>query len=138
VRWPERTANLDQEVHMNITSKLAATTVGLTLALTPAAALAHGHPSTGMKPTQTAYGRLCQSESKLHVAGEKGTPFSQCVTALAHVAKTPTMNAHKACATESKKHVVGQKGTPFSQCIVAANRLRQEQKKNASGSTSGS
>jgi hypothetical protein len=34
--------------------------------------------------------------------------------------------------------VDGQKGTPFSQCFVAANRLRQEQKKNASDSTSGS
>ncbi len=30
-----------------------------------------------------AYGRVCQGESKKHVAGQKGTPFSQCVSAAA-------------------------------------------------------
>ncbi|HEY5189448.1 MAG TPA: hypothetical protein VII87_10470 [Solirubrobacteraceae bacterium] len=28
-----------------------------------------------------AYGKDCQSESKKHVAGQKGTPFSECVVA---------------------------------------------------------
>ena len=30
-----------------------------------------------------AYGRLCQGKSKKHVAGQKRTPFSQCVSAAA-------------------------------------------------------
>ena len=34
-------------------------------------------PSSNAK----AYGRACQSESKKHVAGQKGTPYSRCVSA---------------------------------------------------------
>jgi hypothetical protein len=74
-----------------------------------------------------AYGRLCQSESKRHVAGEKGTPFSQCVTAMAKLASGETDSAATACKSLSKKHVHGEKGTPYSRCIVAAAKLRDEQ-----------
>ena len=35
-------------------------------------------------PTKAkAYGKFCQGESKKHVAGQKGTPFSQCKVAAA-------------------------------------------------------
>jgi hypothetical protein len=71
-----------------------------------------------------AYGRFCQNESKKHVAGRKGTPFSQCVTAMAKLASGQTSNPARACATLSKKHVKGQKGTPYSRCVVAAAKLR--------------
>ena len=76
-----------------------------------------------------AYGRLCQGESKKHTAGQKGTPFSQCVTDMAHLAhssqpgNTGHANPARACANESKKHTAGQKGTPFSQCVTAAAKL---------------
>jgi hypothetical protein len=71
-----------------------------------------------------AYGVLCNKESKRHVAGQQGTPFSQCVTAMAKLATGQTSNPAKACAKESKKHVAGQHGTPFSQCVSAAAKLK--------------
>jgi hypothetical protein len=71
-----------------------------------------------------AYGVYCAKESKQHVAGQKGTPFSQCVTAMAKLATNATDNPAKACATESKKHVAGQPGTPFSRCVSAAAKLQ--------------
>jgi hypothetical protein len=80
-----------------------------------------------------AFGRLCQGESKNHVAGQKGTPFSNCVTDMAHLAHSSQgsnrgqTNPARACANESKKHVAGQKGTPFSQCMSAAAKLRGDQ-----------
>jgi hypothetical protein len=70
-----------------------------------------------------AYGKLCQGQSKKHVAGEKGTAFSRCVTAMAKVASGATKSPRAACASLSKKHVAGQKGTPFSRCVSAAAKL---------------
>ena len=87
--------------------------------------------TTTMTTTSTsqakAYGRYCKNQSKQHVAGQKGTPFSQCVTAMAKAAhgKTPK----SACATLSNKHVAGEKGTPFSRCVVAAAHLLKDQHK---------
>jgi hypothetical protein len=74
-----------------------------------------------------AYGKLCQGESKKHVRGEKGTPFSQCVTAMAKLASGETDSPKAACKSLSKKHVRGEKGTPYSRCIVAAAKLRDGQ-----------
>ena len=133
-------------------SRLAATvlaTAGLMVA--PAFALAvnshaNGHDphgSTGVTGTTgstthngNAYGVLCANESKTHIDGQKGTPFSQCVTALAKLSGGATTNPAKACAAESKKHVKGTKGTPFSRCVSAAAKLRGEHgSTGASGST---
>jgi hypothetical protein len=74
-----------------------------------------------------AYGVHCQGESKKHIAGQKGTPFSQCVTAMAKLANGTTTSPKAACKTLSKKHVAGQKGTPYSQCIKAAAKLKATQ-----------
>jgi hypothetical protein len=71
-----------------------------------------------------AYGRFCQGESKKHVRGQKGTPFSQCVTAMAKLATGTTTNPARACAPLSRKHVAGQTGTPYSRCVAAAAKLR--------------
>jgi hypothetical protein len=71
-----------------------------------------------------AYGRFCQTESKKHIAGQKGTPFSQCVTAMAKLATGQTTNPARACQALSKKHVTGEKGTPYSKCVTAAAKLR--------------
>jgi hypothetical protein len=140
-------------------AKLTAVTAAITLGLATAALAsspgthgrsqsAPGHnrtqqtsstPTTGTSSTPSpsnngkAYGRLCQSESKKHVAGQKGTPFSNCVTDMAHMDQSsqggnPSQtNPARACANESKKHVAGQKGTPFSQCVSAAAKLRGDQ-----------
>jgi hypothetical protein len=43
--------------------------------------LAKGSQSGGSGQTNPA--RACANESKKHVAGQKGTPFSQCVSAAA-------------------------------------------------------
>jgi hypothetical protein len=71
-----------------------------------------------------AYGKRCQAESKNHVARTKGTPFSQCVTAMAKLATNKATTPAQACSSLSKKHVAGTKGTPYSQCVVAAAHLR--------------
>lgn len=157
---------------MRILAKPAAVAAALTLGIAPAALAsspgthgrsqsAPGHTrsqqtsstdttSTATTPTPAnngkAYGRLCQGESKKHVAGQKGTPFSNCVTDMAHLAhsstSTPTSqgsgtgksNPARACANESKKHVAGQKGTPFSQCVSAAAKLLGAHATTSSGS----
>jgi|GraSoiStandDraft_43_1057313.scaffolds.fasta_scaffold323533_1 hypothetical protein len=75
--------------------------------------------STSTLPSQAkGYGFYCQWASKKHVAGQKGTPFSQCVIAMAKAAHGASFKA--ACAGMSKTHVAGQKGTLFSQCVSAA------------------
>ncbi len=83
-------------------------------------------PNASAAAKAKAYGKSCQAQSKKHVAGQKGTPFSQCVTAMAKVATDQT-NPTTACKGLSKKHVAGQKGTPYSQCVVAAAKLQNEQ-----------
>jgi hypothetical protein len=84
-------------------------------------------PNASANSKAKAYGKFCQTESKKHVAGQKGTPFSQCVTAMAKLANGVTKSPAKACKTESKKHVAGQKGTPYSKCVSAAAKLKHEQ-----------
>jgi hypothetical protein len=69
---------------------------------------------------------LCQGESKQHVSGTPGTPFSKCVTDLAKVANGSTTNPAKACKDESKQHVAGQRGTPYSLCVSGAKKLLKQ------------
>jgi hypothetical protein len=120
-------------------TKITAAAASLALALTPAAALAQGssgthgnsqnapgHTKTGTPPSNAkAYGKYCQSESKQHVAGQPGTPFSTCVKDMAQLAKNSKANPHAVCANESKTHVAGQPGTPYSNCVTAAAKLRR-------------
>lgn len=96
------------------------------------------------KPTSTpkgkAYGKYCQTESKQHVKGEKGTAFSRCVKAAAQAARTaetdadvtPKKAAKRACKGLSKKHVKGTKGTAYSRCIVAAAQANKDAKDDGS------
>jgi hypothetical protein len=157
---------------MRIPVKLTAVTAALTLGVASAALAsspgthgksqnAPGHnrtqqtTTTGTTGTSStpgptnngkAYGRLCQGESKKHVAGQPGTPFSKCVTDMAHLAQksqsgngsqstgSGQTNPARACANESKKHVAGQRGTPFSQCVTAAAKLLGQQDDQNGGS----
>jgi hypothetical protein len=84
-------------------------------------------PSAGLHEKAKAYGRFCQGESKEHVAGQKGTAFSRCVTAMAKAANDENLTPGQACKGQSKKHVKGEKGTAFSRCVTAAVKLRHEQ-----------
>ena len=79
----------------------------------------------GPPPHAKAYGFRCKGFSKKHVKGEKGTPFSRCVKAMAKAAKNDKMSPGQACKGLSKKHVKGQKGTEFSRCVKAAAKVRK-------------
>jgi hypothetical protein len=92
-------------------------------------------PNASASAKGKAYGKNCQAESKKHVAGQKGTPFSQCVTAMAKLASGQTDSPTTACKALSKKHVAGQKGTPFSQCVSAAAKLKSDQQAGADSKT---
>jgi hypothetical protein len=122
-------------------TRIAAVIAGCLLVAAPAMALAtpgngkgngpgveYGPESPGpgaeLPEKAKAYGRYCQAESKKHVPGEKGTPFSQCVTAMAKAAHNERLTAREACKGLSKKHVKGVKGTPFSKCVTGVAKLR--------------
>jgi hypothetical protein len=83
-------------------------------------------PGATLPEKANAYGVRCQDQSKKHVAGEKGTLFSQCVNAMAKAATQDRLTARQACRGMSKKHVKGVKGTPFSRCVVAAAQVKRE------------
>lgn len=89
-------------------------------------------PGAGKAAKAKAYGKYCQDQSKKHVAGVKGTPFSACVTAMAKVARDEATTGQSAprtaCLALSKKHVKGEKGTEFSRCVVAAQELKRDLK----------
>ncbi len=114
---------------MRSSAKLAVIAGIVALGALPAVAVAAAgpHPSRSTQhtiPSQAkAYGKLCQSESKQHVAGTPGTPFSKCVADLAKLANGSATNLAKACKDESTKHVAGQSGTPFSACVREAKKF---------------
>lgn len=130
---------------MSLKGKIAVIAGTLALALVPSATLAQGvdytpapehpthpaHPTPGPKAAlpekAKAYGVYCRGFSKKHVEGQKGTPFSRCVTAMAKAATDEETSARKACQGFSKKHVEGTKGTPFSRCVVAAAQAKKDQ-----------
>jgi hypothetical protein len=131
---------------MRIHTKLALLTATMALGAAPAFALGppsgthggNGSHGTAKKPTtpgpnaslpakSKAYGRFCQTESKTHVAGTPGTPFSDCVTDMAKLANGSTKSPRAACKGESKKHVAATPGTPFSKCVSAGAKLLRDQ-----------
>lgn len=112
---------------MNVKTKAAVLVAGLALGATPALANTHGHSGTAGSNAKK-YGYICSKAgaSKKHIQGQKGTPFSQCVTAMAHLANGSAKNPTAACKGLSKKHHKGMgKGTPFSQCVTAAAHLHK-------------
>ncbi len=122
-------------VRSRILTALAVASVAATPLALAGGAIAHpgngqakGHAKSQM-PHGKAFGKLCQGESKKHAKGQKGTPFSQCVTAIAKLANGTTTSPAKACASMSKKHIKGQKGTPFSVCVSGAKKLLKSEKK---------
>ena len=93
-------------------------------------------PKAGLPEKAKAYGRHCQDQSKKRsdaAEGTKGTPFSQCVTAMAKLASGASDSPRKACKQLSKKHTKGEKGTPYSRCVVAGAKLRREQRAQSQG-----
>jgi hypothetical protein len=125
---------------MHLKTRFAVLVSALSLMLAPAAALAHGveyevespktkpTPGPNASPAQKAkaYGAYCRAFPKKRVAGQAGTPYSQCLTAMAKVATSRGTTAQRACAGFAKKPVAGQKGTPFAQCVLAAGKVRKQ------------
>lgn len=85
-------------------------------------------PEASLPAKAKAYGHYCQGESKKHVAGTPGTPFSVCVTAHAKAAVHPNMSPGRACKGTSGKHVKGEKGTPHSRCVATVIEQRKEER----------
>jgi hypothetical protein len=117
---------------MRLQSKLAVFAGSMALGVFPTVALGNGgHPNQSTSPTNAskakAYGKFCQGESKKHVAGTPGTPFSKCVTDMAKLANGSVTKPAKACADESKKHLAGQRGTPYSVCVSGGKKLLKQQ-----------
>jgi hypothetical protein len=83
-------------------------------------------------PQGKAFGYYCQSESKVHVPGTPGTPFSACVKAHAQAAAHPNMSPGQACKATSGKHVKGEKGTPHSRCVAGIVKQRKEEREATS------
>lgn len=84
-------------------------------------------PGAPLPEKAKAYGRYCKGESRKHVAGQPGTPFSQCVTAMAQAKHDETKTAREACKALSHRHVKGVQGTPFSKCVKGVAQMRTEQ-----------
>src|SRR3954447_25978525 len=84
-------------------------------------------PKASLPAKAKAYGRYYQGESKKHVAGTPGTPFSKCVTAMAKVAHDQA-SAKNACKTESRKKAAGAERSAFSICVSGAAKLKQDQR----------
>lgn len=94
-------------------------------------------PHAGLPAKAKAYGRYCKTESKKRSdapEGTKGSPFSQCVTAMAKLAGGQATSPRQACKAFSKKHadaVEGTHGSPFSQCVSAGAKLLRDQEQQA-------
>jgi hypothetical protein len=69
----------------------------------------------GKKGKARAYGKRCKGVSKRHIAGQKGTPHSQCVHALKLVAKrgVSPQDACKPLTTASD----------YAKCVAAGEKL---------------
>ena len=77
------------------------------------------------QPAQPVHapGYYCRGQSKKHVRGQKGTPFSQCVTAMAKLQDGTAASPAAACKSLSRKRVKGMKRTPYSACVRGGKQL---------------
>src|SRR3954447_3199960 len=98
--------------------------IGLIASLAAVAAI----PSFAQTPPyKIPPGQYCKGMSKKHIPGQKGTPFSQCVTAMAKINKHQSLAPSQACA--SLKTFKGKKNKAkatkaFKSCIQAGKKLK--------------
>lgn len=81
---------------------------------------------------QIAPGQYCKGISKKKIPGQKKTPFAQCTSAMAKLAKKPSTAPSKACA--SIKKIKGKKNQTkknkkkakkaFGQCVKGGKKLK--------------
>ena len=94
-------------------------------------------PGASLPAKAKAYGRYCQDQSKHHIAGQNGTPFSKCVTDMAKAANGQATNPRTACNNEPKRRVSGHRGTPFSLCVSGAAKLLKADRSGTSTTGTG-
>lgn len=117
---------------MKLQMKAVLVTAAMALLAVPGIAAATGPnyetggPTHEHKPKGHAYGYYCKEESKKHVKGTPGTPFSQCVKAASRADHNEQLTAREACKELSKKHVKGAPGTPFSTCVKGVAQMQKE------------
>jgi hypothetical protein len=85
-------------------------------------------PKASLPAKAKAYGHYCQGTSKSHTEGSKGTPFSQCVTAMAKAAHSSKISGKQACRSLSHKKANGAKRSDFSTCVNGVAKLRHDLK----------
>lgn len=126
---------------MKLRSMVVAGLAVLALGAVPTVAGATGPEYAPEKPPKThepkghAYGYYCKGESKKHVKGTPGTPFSACVKAASRADHNEQLTAREACKALGKKHVKGQKGTPFSICVNGVAQMRKDKAKEEAATT---
>ena len=79
-------------------------------------------PKAAQASKAKAYGIYCRDQSKKRVSGS-GTPFSQCLTAMAKLASGQAHDPWAACSALPRKPTPGQKGSAFTRCVIAGTRL---------------
>jgi hypothetical protein len=98
------------------------------LALCVAASLVAAVPSFAADPPyKIPPGQYCKGVSKKHIPGQRGTPFSQCVTAMAKLNKKPSTAPSQACAGLKKAKGSKNKAKAnkaFKQCVQAGKKLK--------------
>src|SRR6476646_12030482 len=103
--------------------KLVAVTAALTLIAAVGSSSFAATPPYKIPP-----GQYCKGMSKKKIAGQKKSPFAQCVTAMAKINKKPSTAPSQACVT-LKKGAKGQAAKKkaqkaFKQCVAAGKKLK--------------
>src|SRR4051794_20593647 len=81
-------------------------------------------PAGTEQPVLThSLGYYCKGESKRHVSGQKRTPFSQCVAAMAKLANGSSSSATAACRSLPRRRVSGARRTPYAICVAGGKSL---------------
>ena len=105
--------------------KLLTTACALSLAVAAAPAAAD-NPPYNIPP-----GQYCKGISKKKLAGQKKTPYAQCVSAMARMQRHASLSAARACAGLNK----GARGRAakqaaaraYKQCVTGGRKLRADQ-----------
>jgi hypothetical protein len=83
-------------------------------------------------PYKIPPGQFCKGMSKKKIAGQKKSPFAQCVVAMAQINKKPSTAPSKACASlkqikgkknQNKKNK-GKANKAFKECVQAGKKFK--------------